>query len=168
MKKQEEQFLQAYEEHADALFRYGFFKVNDRELAMDLLQETYMKTWGYIAKGGKIDSIKSFLYRTLSNLVIDSYRKHKTTSLDAMSENEGFDPGFDDTEKIFDTMDGKKAVEMLSRLPESYKEVLYMKYVEDLSIEEIADITGDSKNAVTVRIHRGMEKLRTVFNEHEK
>lgn len=160
-------FLKAYEEHSNAIFRYALFKVSDRELALDIMQDAFTKTWEYMAKGEKIDNLKAFLYRVAGNLVIDQYRKKTTDSLEDLQE-EGFDPPFDDTEAWIDKLDGTKAIELLGKLSKDYKEALFLKYVQGLSIAEISEVTGDGKNTVTVRLHRGLEKLRMLFENKNK
>ena len=64
---------------------------------------------------------------------------------------------------MIDILDGKKAMEYINRLPSEYKDVLFMRFVDDLTIAEIADVTHESKNTVTVRIHRGLAKLRVLL-----
>ena len=167
MDKKKAQFTAAYEEHADALFRFSFFKLSDRELAQDTLQETFTKTWLFIAKGGKVDNFKAFLYRTMSNLIIDEYRKRKPIdSLETMGEDGGFEAPFDDTESWFNKADGERAMKLIGQIPDPYNEAVFMRYVEDLSLQEIAEITGETENAISVRVHRGLEKLKKLYN-HE-
>lgn len=165
MQERETQFEEAYELHVDALFTYCSFKVNDRETAKDLVQETFTKTWIFIAGGGTVDAMKPFLFRTLRNLIIDYYRKKKPVSLDSMTED-GFDPGADETEELFEKIDGARAVALLRELPADYGDILYMRYVEGLSLEEIAPVLGVTKNTATVRAHRGLKMLKKLF-EHE-
>lgn len=159
-------FTEAYHSHADSLFRHALFKVSDRELAKDLVQETFTKTWAYIAKSGTVESLKPFLFRTLNNLIIDEYRKRKNSSLDELMD-EGFDIGVDNSESLFDTLDGERALALLRKLPQEYQDVIYMRYVEGLSPQEISEILGESKNTLSVRIHRGLKKLEQLL-EHGK
>jgi RNA polymerase sigma-70 factor (ECF subfamily) len=166
MKTLQEQFTKAYEDHVDVLFRHCLFKINDRELAKDLVQNTFMKTWVYLVEGGQIDSLKAFLFRTLNNLIVDEYRKRKTVSLDALADD-GFDPGADESDALFDSMDGRRALALLPKLPDNYREVIFMRYVKELSLEEIAASTGESKNTLSVRIHRGLRKLKELFEHAE-
>ena len=166
MEQKEEQFKEAFDLYTDVLFKYASFKVSDREQAKDLVQETFMKTWVFMEGGGVVDSIKPFLFRTLGNLVIDYYRKRKTVSLDALAED-GFDPGEDDTEGLLEKMDGAIAAKLLTDLPPEYGDVIFMRYIESMSLDEIADATGLTKNAATVRVHRGLQKLKVLF-EHER
>jgi RNA polymerase sigma-70 factor, ECF subfamily len=161
----EQEFRESFELHADALFKYCSFKVSERELATDLVQETFMKTWVFLTEGGTVDSMKPFLFRTLRNLIIDHYRRKKSVSLDALTED-GFDPGVDETEELFDKLDGTRVKDLLRDLPQEYGDIIFMRYVENMSLDEIAMATGLTKNTATVRIHRGLQKLKKLF-EHE-
>jgi RNA polymerase sigma-70 factor (ECF subfamily) len=154
-------FLRAFEEQSDALFRHAFFKIGDREMAKDILQDTFMKTWDYIMSGKEIANMRAFLYKTMGNLVIDLYRKKKTYSLDALNEA-GFEPGGDDLPEE-EKFDGKIALSLLKNLPSSYQEVIFLRYVNGLNISEIAIITEDSENNISVKIHRGLKKLKELF-----
>lgn len=159
-------FMKAYDTYNDAIFRYCLFETSNRQVALDLTQETFIKVWQYLEKGQEIEHIKAFLYRVAGNLVIDYRRKKKTSSLDDMLE-EGFDVEHDERESIMDGFDSKKLVELLQSLGETYRDVIIMRFIEDLSIKEIAHITGESENNISVRIHRGTEKLRQIYLEKE-
>ena len=152
----------AYDEHEKKLNRYAFFKIHSHQLGEDLVQDTYMKTWKYLVRGGKIDMMKAFLYRILNNLIVDEYRKHKTTSLDVLFEK-GFEPSVDHSNRLFNILDGEAALLLIERLPEPYKKVMRMRYVQDLSIKEMSLITGQSKNTMAVQAHRGLAKLKLLY-----
>jgi RNA polymerase sigma-70 factor (ECF subfamily) len=162
MSTMEKQFTDAYHEHLDALFRYALFKVNDRDLAKDMVQDVLMNAWGYVVEGKEIGSFKSLFFRILHNRIIDHYRKKKSSSLDVILD-QGYEIGVDTHDQVIDILDGKKAMEYINRLPSEYKDVLFMRFVDDLTIAEIADVTHESKNTVTVRIHRGLAKLRVLL-----
>jgi len=154
------------EAHVDNVKRmnsYAFFKVNNHETGQDLVQDTFMKTWKYLVNGGKINLMKPFLYHVLNQLIIDEYRKHKTSSLDIILEK-GFEPGSDPTERVYNVFDGKAALLLIRYLPAKYEKVMRMRYMQDLSLKEIALITGQSQNAVAVQAHRGLVKLKVLYN----
>lgn len=153
----------AHKDFNKMLNSYAFFKVNNRETGEDLVQDTFIKTWSYLLKGGKIDAMKSFLYHILNNLIVDEYRKrkNKSSSLDVLLEN-GFEPGMDDSAQLCNILDGKSAVLMIQNLPKIYKEVIHMRYIKNLSLKEISDITGKSENSIAVQVHRGLEKLKVL------
>jgi RNA polymerase sigma-70 factor (ECF subfamily) len=106
--------------------------------------------------------MKAFLYHILNNLIVDEYRKKKTTSLDILLEK-GFEPGVDDSNRLFDFLDGKALILLIKKLPPKYQKVINMKYVQLLSLEEMSLILGKSKNTVAVNAHRGLEKLKQLY-----
>ncbi len=108
--------------------------------------------------------MKAFLYHILNNLIVDQYRKHKTTSLDVLLEK-GVEPSAGNSGRLFNILDGKAALLLIARLPEAYQKVMRMRYVQDLSLAEMSLITGQSKNTIAVRIHRGLEKLKVLYND---
>lgn len=153
-------FCDAYEEYKDAIFRHCYFKTFDRELAKDLLQETFIKTWDYLASGHKVDNMRAFLYRVATNLIINDVRKKKSVSLEGLQEA-GFDPGMDDERQKHDWIQEEKVMEVLGAIEEPYRSAVTMRYVDGLQPAEIAEVCGESPNVVSVRIHRGLQQLKT-------
>ena len=154
-------FLDAYEAHSAALFRHCYFKTSNRELAKDVVQETFTRTWSYIAEGRKVDNMRAFLYRVAGNAIIDEMRKRKATSLDALEE-EGFTPVDERAESGEDFAAGQEAMRVLKLVEEPYRTALAMRYVEGLTPKEIAETLGETENVISVRIHRAVKKLREV------
>ncbi len=74
---------------------------------------------------------------------------------------EGFDygNGTNEQEQKEMTFDSEQAVELIKKLDEKYRDVLMLRYVDEMSVKEIAEIVGESENNVSVRIHRGLDKL---------
>lgn len=152
----------AHHDYQKGLNARAFFKLHNIMTSEDLVQSTFMKTWLYLLKGGKVIVMKAFLYNILNNLIVDEYRKKKTTSLDTLLEK-GFDQGVDESAHISDTLDGRAAFHLIHRLPKKYREIMRMKYIKILSIKEISTMTGQSKNAVAVQAHRGLKKLKVLY-----
>ena len=170
----EQRFLEAFEEYGDALFRHAFLRISDRERAVDVVHDTYTKVWSYVREGHQIESFRPFLYKVLNNLIIDEYRKKKEASLDALMEQEGVDEGsFDDlsesnVDSLAATIDGKKAFELLDRLPDEYREVIVLRFIDELGPKEISELIEETENTVSVRIHRGLKMLREIISREEK
>lgn len=170
----EARFLKAFDEYNDALFRHAYLRVSNREKAIDLVHDAYTKVWSYIRDGYQIDSFRPFLYKVLNNLIIDEYRKRKEASLDALMEQEGVDEGsFDDlsentVEMLAATIDGRKAFELLNELPEQYREVIVYRFVDQLGPREISELTEESENVISVRIHRGLKLLRQKIEANDE
>lgn len=163
--RMEQLFFEAYEAHADAIFRHCFLRVSDRELAKDLMQEAFTRTWESMRNGSNPKNIRAFIYRVASNLVIDHYRKKKTYSLEELTEKTGFDPSIDNTDHLINIIDAKHALAFLPKLPEQYRSVVILRYIDDFSPREIATITGEPENTISVRIHRGVKKLRELMEQ---
>lgn len=153
----------AHHDYARGLVSHANFKLNNASMSDDLVQDTFMKTWKYLAKEGKIDVMRSFLYHILNNLIVDEYRKHKTTSLDVLLEK-GYEPGADTREHLINSLDGKAALLLIARLPERYQKVMRMRYVQGLDLKEMSLITNKSKNTIAVQLYRGLAKLKILYN----
>lgn len=170
----EKRFLKAFDDYSDALFRHASLRVSDRERAVDIVHDTYTKVWAYVRQGYKIDSFRPFLYKVLNNLIIDEYRKKRESSLDALLDQEGIDEGsFADlsestVESLAATIDGRKAFELVQELPDEYREVIVLRFVDELKPKEISQLIEESENVVSVRLHRGLKMLRTKIEQEEK
>ena len=168
--EQETKYLEAYEHYGDALFRHAHFRVSNRERALDLTQDTFLKTWDYLRGGGEVREFKSFLYRILNNLIIDEYRKKKSSSLDEILENDTgememrlSDGSVRETEEEFDERDMLEQIHSrIPDLPDTYRDVITMRYIDGFSPREIGRLIGIPENVVSVRIHRGTAKLKAL------
>ncbi len=153
------EFVDAYETNADALFRFAYFSVRDREVAKDLVADTFSGVWEYMAKGNRVENIRALCYRILRNRIIDHWRKHGTLSLDRLTE-EGYEPP-DPTEEDPATREEYRTVrKAVSDLPATYREVIVLRYIEGYSPKEIVELLGVSPSLVSVRIFRAQRLLR--------
>ena len=160
---QQDVLAAAYVKYGKGLTIRAFFKTSDHALSEDLVQDTFMKTWSFLVKGGKVEIMKAFLYHVLNHLIVDQYRKHKTTSLDSLLES-GYEPSAgDQSAKLFDILDGKSLLLLIKDLPKMYAEVMRLRYMQNLSLEEISLVTGRSRNTIAVQLHRGLAKLRLLY-----
>ncbi len=158
----EQEFLAVYEKEADAIYRYCYFRLYDKEKGSDFMQEAFTKAWQYVADGNEVKNIRALVYKIANNLIIDSVRKKKEASLEAMEED-GFAPGATMREMSDNYLDAKAAVEKLQMIESEYREVVYMRYVENLTPREIAEILNEKVNLISVRIHRGIKKLKEIL-----
>lgn len=162
----QQKFIETYDKSADAIFRYCYFKLYDRERARELMQETFTKAWDYIMKNNKdIENITGFLYKIAKNLIIDEIKKKSgknTLSLDQLKEK-GFDPGEDHSSELKSTIDNQSMLTVIENLEGKYREVIWLRYIDDLSVKEIAQALDESENNVSVRIHRALTQLRNLL-----
>lgn len=158
------QFKEIYEAHADALFRFAFYKLSDREKAKDVVQDTFVKVWEYLSADNEVTHIKALLYRIATNAIIDNYRKKKELSLDSLFDD-GFDPGdgLKSQNSLIDESEAEIVISAIHSLDDEDRSLLLMRYIDGLSIKEIALATGQRENTVSVRIHRSLKTLKDVL-----
>ena len=158
----QDEFIKAYEQYSDAIFRHCYYRIYHRERARELTQDVFMKTWRYIAEGKQVENLRAFLYRVANNIIIDEVRKKKEASLEQLSEA-GFNPGTDPQPQLAAGLELEKTLVVLNQLDEKYKTVITLRYVEGYSPREIAKIFNESENTVSVRLHRGLKQLRSLI-----
>lgn len=160
MQEKEKQFLEGYDAYSDALFRFAYFQVSDREVAKDIVQDVFMETWKCIADGGEIRNIRAYLYRVARNRIIDYYRKHKTQSLDVIYESR-VDFGDEIGTAAAETqMEASHMLRLLQKVEQKYREPVLLRYMEGLGTKEIAEILGETEGNTSVLVHRGLEQLK--------
>jgi RNA polymerase sigma-70 factor (ECF subfamily) len=157
----EKLFLEAYDQYADAIFRYCYLRVYDRQLAEDLTQETFIKTWTYLSSGKTIKNIRAFLYRVAVNIIIDSLRKKPVVSLDEAKEKQFSASVINNVEKEFiNQYEAGAILKKLDLLEEKYKDIITLRYVSELTPAEIAEILNISPNVVSVRLNYAVKKFK--------
>lgn len=166
-KQDTEAFGKLYDIYVRQIYRFVFFKVSSHEEAEDITSEVFLKTWHYINnnKETKINSFSGLLYRLARNCIVDFYReKSRRSEIDIKDEDEISDLGRWE-ENLNIQMEGQKIVGALKKLKEEYREIVVFKYVDELRIAEISEITGKGKIAVRVTLHRAIKKLKELLEE---
>lgn len=161
----EARFLEAYDEYADAIFRYCVVHSANRDRARDLTQQTFLNAWASIAGGTTIANMRAFLYRIAHNLIIDSYRERPHVSLDEQLEEGNQFP--DESPPAPDLIARERMRALVAQLDPAHRAAVLLRYVDELPVKEIAVVLGISPTLASVRIHRGIAKLRTLATESE-
>lgn len=164
-KAMNERFLATYDLYADGLYRFGLFRLSDKEAALDLVQDTFMRFWDLLTKETAIENERALLYTMARRLVIDRYRARRTVSLDNMVEETGFEPADEISASPERLAEQREVTALITKLPYAYQEAVLLRYVEGLEPRDIAQVLGESPNAVTVRLHRGVDKLKELMHE---
>jgi RNA polymerase sigma-70 factor (ECF subfamily) len=161
-KKIHTEYLDCYDTYADSIYRFLAFQTNNKPTAEDLTQDTFIKLWDYLQKNEKkVENMKAFVFRIARNTLIDFRRKKKATSLDNITDT-GVD--FKSEEDILDETilqdDFKYIISKLEILSEKEKQLILLRYVENMSVQEIATIYKKRPNTLSVTIHRALEKIK--------
>ncbi|MCX6747805.1 MAG: RNA polymerase sigma factor, partial [Candidatus Nomurabacteria bacterium] len=141
------------------------YKTSNKQQAEDLVQEAFVRLWNSMSEQKEIDNPKAFLYQIARNLIVDFYRKKKALSLDGLQE-QGFEPSNIDHEQIENKSEISIVVKVIEKLDEKYRDVVYLKLVEDMDITEIAKTLKITNNNATVRFHRGMKYLKLLIENN--
>lgn len=163
----EEQFLEVYDKNADAVFRFCYLRLFERELAKDFMQQTFLKTWEYLSQGKEVENLRAFVFKIARNLIIDYKRSKQESkvSLDDMLEI-GIEPVVVD-DNLDLKIDLKIVRKILGDLDEIYRESVTLKYLEGFRPKEIAEILGESEDVISVRIYRGLKKMKELIKKYE-
>jgi len=155
------------EQYQHRLLRYLLFLTGKREVAEDLFQETWMRV---LLRGAQYNGKARFdtwLFTIARNLVIDLSRKRQMASLDEMSETgedeRPFEVAIDGPspfEQFATREDRAEVAEVLLKLEPSYREVLTLRFHEEMSLEEIASVTRAPLSTVKSRLYRGLAALK--------
>lgn len=162
----EKEFLMVYEGYADAVFRFCYLRLFEREKARDFMQQAFLKTWEYLLTGKEVGNLKAFVFKVALNLIIDNSRTKKENLSVETLEEEGHEivkVELDWNLKI----DLQKVKEVLGELEELYSEVLTLRYIEGFRPKDIAEVLEETEDVVSVRIHRGLKKMKELLKKYE-
>lgn len=155
--------VEAYQNHKKAVFTYIYLCVNkNRDIAEDILQDTFLKAFKYKDKyNSQLSSEKTWILAIARNLVTDYYKskyKYKHEDLDKAE-----DLGHSEDINIENELVYKEILKALESLSDKDKELIILRYVNELEIKEIADILNIKYDNVKVSINRALNKLRELI-----
>lgn len=162
-------FIKAYDLYIDQLYRFIYFKVGNREEAEDLCSAVFLKTWHYVLENSLKEhkTLKSLLYKIARNLIIDYYRKNKNKEIISLDSDSGAEI-IDQKSNAAKIMELKTDILVLeTKLPElkdEYREIIILRFVNELSIKEIAEILDKTKGNIRVLIFRALKALKELLD----
>jgi len=160
-------FSKIYDQYIDKIYRFVFIKVNSQEIAEDLTSETFLRGWKAFKSEKDIENPQAFLYQIARNLVTDHYREKGRTRLVSIDCVPIVDPRSSLEEKTQIESDLEIVKSALTNLNnDDYQNVVIWHYLEDLSITEIAKITGKLEGSVRVTLHRALKALKNEIGDN--
>lgn len=161
--------------HQDRIFSYILRIIKNEDIANDIFQETFVKAIQTIRLGRYTENGKfpAWISRIAHNLIIDYYRQEKSenlqsadlTDVDILNRKELCEDTIEDIMISNQIRDDVKY--LIEELPELQKEVLMMRYYQNLSFKEIAEITGVSINTALGRMRYAILNLRRIAREKD-
>jgi RNA polymerase sigma-70 factor, ECF subfamily len=156
------------EQYQHRLLRYLVYLTGNRELAKDLFQETWIRV---LERGHQYDGQRKFstwLYAVARNLTIDHFRKKRTVSLDGLMEDEQHAP-IDPCPLAWEHVARHELTEQINAallgIPAQYREVVVLRFKDELTLEEMVAVTGSPLGTVKSRLYRGLNLLMVQLKE---
>ncbi len=147
-----------YDTHAPRIYRYIYHRLGNRALAEDLTSEVFVR---FLRSGAAPDNVAAFLYRIAHNLIVDYLRRNPTVlSLDETMVAGQADPT-DFAELEMEKVTLRRAI---ARLTPEQQQVIVLKFVEELSNDDVARVLGKSSGAVKALQHRALQTLRDLLS----
>ena len=162
LRKDKQAFIEIYNLYVDDIYRFIYFKVGHKEEAQDIASTVFLKAWDYIAlnKVDKSKNLKALFYKIARNTIVDYYRSKRDTSpLDSLENTDLKDIKQDPQALTEIKHEYERILKLLNNLKEDYKEVIILKYVNELSWDEISQALGKSKGSLRVLLHRATKAL---------
>jgi RNA polymerase sigma-70 factor (ECF subfamily) len=155
-KTSEEVLIKAFEMYYDKVYSFFFYHVHDHELAQDLAGEVFCRV---ASSWSRYDpqkaTISTWVFTLAKNLLRDSWRKRKLPQVELVDM-----PASLDIEEDVEKMDQRRMLcKALRTLTDRERELIGLRYVAELSISEIAPLTGLTPNHISVTLFRSMKKL---------
>lgn len=169
--KDKQAFVEAYDLYVAQIFRFVYFKVGNAEEAEDLTSMVFLKCWNYVYEGhlGDYQTLKALLYKIARNTIIDHYRKNgkrQEVSLDDAGAPTIIDDKQNPEERAAASFDFSRLMEeKLPQLKDEYREVIVLRFINELSITEISKVIGKTAGNVRVMIHRALESLQQLVKD---
>ncbi len=161
------QLKECFEKYADMLYRLCLFRLHGDEMAAtDMVQESFYRAGVELEKWKNIENLKSFIFRIATNLIIDQSRKVSIESLDGMMEKNDDIPSSSSSpeRQALAQIEMERMYGILDELPVPDRDIFLLRFVEDITPKEIAEMLDLDTNALTVRLHRLKQKVSDLFN----
>ncbi|MGI6348104.1 MAG: RNA polymerase sigma factor [Patescibacteria group bacterium] len=168
--KDQQAFEDLYNKNIDDIYRFIFFKIGKKDEASDLSSLVFLKTWEYLQKNkvGAKETLRALVYRIARNVIVDYYRERRPDTLSLDDENNPIDV-VDEDYNIELSLEIKGDYQILLQkimeLKNEYREIIIMRFVNELSLDEISSLSGKKKINVRVLLHRALKALKELLME---
>lgn len=166
-----EAFSYIFDKYHKKIYRFILFKISTPELAEDLTSQVFLQVWEHILNKNKIKQLQAFIYQVARNKVIDYYRNKEKEELplifsdNYLTDQKSDQIKFDGEVSLNKTLDNQSLIKVINQLKGNYREVIVLRFVEELSIKEIAKILNKSKVNIRVLIHRALKELKDLLGQ---
>lgn len=156
--------VEIYERFSPELFRYASRLLDDSDLAEDCVSETFSRFLQSIRGGSQPENARAYLYRAAHNWIIDRYRHQPQPEL-ALDDELRADPEGNPAQAVTKEMERQQVRTAIMRLPAEQRQVIVLRFMQDLSHDEVAAAIGKTIEATRALQHRAVSALRQLLAE---
>ena len=165
-KYKEQYFSQLYDEHLERIYRFVYFKVSSDSIAQDICSDVFTSLWKQVSLGKTVKNPSAFLFTLARNSIVDHYRSNGKEKGIANIEdfaNLLIDKSQDIHKKAQIKEEMLQVNTAMNEMKEEYRQAVFMYYLEQEPITEVAKSLGKSQGAARVLVSRGMKQLRQIL-----
>lgn len=174
IKKDKDSFSQFYVDNIDIFYRYlkSNYFIDEKDIE-DLLSSFFIKLWNNFDKYSKWINFNARVWTVFKNFIFDFFKKKKENFISLVDSWENTDEiysknnyeDFDWIEILENEFNYNKIVESIEQLDEKSKEIIFLKYIEERTLEEISILLNINYDNVRQRLSRAIRKLKQILNQ---
>lgn len=165
-KYKEQYFSQLYDEHLGRIYRFVYFKVSSDSIAQDICSDVFTRLWKQVSLDKTVKNPSAFLFTVARNSIVDYYRNNDkekgTANIDDFAHIL-VDKNQDIHKKAQIKEEMRQVNAAMNGMKEEYRQAVFMYYLEQEPITEVARSLGKSQGATRVIVSRGMKQLRQIL-----
>ncbi len=160
LKSNKEDFIEIYDEHFQRIYNYAYYRTMNHNEAEEITSQTFLAALEKI-QGFEYRNIPVavWLYKIASNALTDFYRKQGKT-VELTNDYANKDSNCEPDQVVMGRSDKEQLIEQLKNLPSLQQQALVLRYIQDLSYREIAEVMDKTEGSVKQLLHRGLTCLR--------
>ena len=162
-------FAGLVEKYQGPIFNLAYRMTGSREDADDLTQETFIRAYQNLHRFDQSKKFFTWIYTIGINLIRNHLKKNvRDISYLAAADSALEHHTQEHTREVGETLSDDRMIrleQVIRKLPVDLREAIILKFVQDLTFEEVAAVTGDSVSAVKMRIYRGLDKIKQMMED---
>jgi len=162
MEEIDQYFNQVYDQYVNKIYRFIYLKVSLVETAEDLSSEVFLRLYRHIQKNNPvIENPQAFVYQIARNVIADHYRSKKITVVSIEKTTIEIEDIHERTREQGEvSLEMDRIKEAIAKLQGDQQDLIIWRYVDELTVPEIAQITGKTEENVRVGVHRAIQALK--------
>jgi RNA polymerase sigma-70 factor (ECF subfamily) len=156
-----------YEKYLDEIYRFVYVSMNDQWEAEDITENAFIKAWEQLpivySQNSEIENFRAWLYRIARNLIVDHFRSKKPLVLEGEISSIENSP-----ESVYSENNlSKQLFKAIMQLEPNYRQIIVLRFINQLSHKESANIMNLGYNNVRVLQYRALRKLRVMLSKED-